>query len=250
MTRNRPRTIAILATIACSALAGCCAPVRADEALIPAEDRARDLVDGVLREAGGNGLGEWTRSVIERALERAGKAASNTTDGWGPGTEGKPDPAPLPAERHAPALGARGRTGAGEVILFTSLSVPAASWRQSARDAARIGAPLVLRGVAPEGLRATVKAVGVRLGGAQAGVAIDPRLFRLFDVSRVPAVAVVPGGVPACRSRGCSDDAPPPFDVVAGNIRLAAALEAIAAEGGAGRDVAKRHLARLEGGAR
>ena len=92
--------------------------------------------------------------------------------------------------------------------------------------------------------------MGERLGGAQAGVAIDPRLFRLFGIERVPAVAVVPGGVPACRSRGCSDDAPPPFDVVAGNIRLAAALEAIAAEGGAGRAVAKRHLARLEGDVR
>ena len=238
MTRNRPRTIAILATIACAALAGCCGAARADEALIPAEDRARDLVDEVLREAGGDGLGEWTRSVIERALKRAGGTASGTAA------------APLPAERHAPALGARGRTGAGEVIVFTSLSVPAASWRQSARDAARIGAPLVLRGVGRQGLRATVKAVGERLGGAQAGVAIDPRLFRLFGIERVPAVAVVPGGVPACRSRGCSDDAPPPFDVVAGNIRLAAALEAIAAEGGAGRDVAKRHLALLEGDAR
>ena len=92
------------------------------------------------------------------------------------------------------------------MIVFTSLSVPAASWRQSARDAARIGAPLVLRGVAPEGLRATVKAVGERLGGAQAGVAIDPRLFRLFGIERVPAVAVVPGGVPPCASRGCSED--------------------------------------------
>ena len=51
-------------------------------------------------------------------------------------------------------------------------------------------------------------------------------------------------------SREASIDVPPPFDAVAGNIRLAAALEAIAAEGGAGRDAAKRHLARLEGDAR
>ena len=38
------------------------------------------------------------------------------------------------------------------------------------------------------------------------------RLFRLFRVERVPAVAVVPGGVPACRSPGCPDDAAPPFE--------------------------------------
>ena len=133
--------------------------------------------------------------------------------------------------------------------LFTSLSVPAASWRQWAREAARIGAPLVMRGVAAGSLRATVKRIGNRLGGHGAGVTIDPRLFRLFGVTRVPAVVVVPGGVPPCRSPGCSDDPPPPHDRVTGNIGLAAALEAIAAEGSAGRDAARRHLQRL-GGAR
>ena len=46
----------------------------------------------------------------------------------------------------------------------------------------------------------------------------------------------LPGGVPPCKSRGCANDPPPPFDLVTGNIGLAAALEAIAAEGGPGRD--------------
>lgn len=128
-----------------------------------------------------------------------------------------------------------------------SLSVPATSWHAWAVEAARAGAALVLRGVADAGLRATVHAVGERLGGAQAGVAIDPRLFRLFAVERVPAVAVVPGGVAPCRSRGCVVDAPPPFDLVTGNIGLAAALEAIGAEGGAGRVTARRALERLRG---
>ena len=130
--------------------------------------------------------------MIGRALERAGKAAADATG------RGDVDaaPAPLPAERHAArtAHGLAGRGGTAEVLLFTSLSVPAASWRQWARDAARTGTPLVLRGVGAGGLRATVKAVGDRLGGHDAGVAIDPRLFRLFGVTRVPAVVVVPGG--------------------------------------------------------
>ena len=210
-------------------------------------DRARrDLAAEVLREAGGDGLGEWTREVIGRALERAGKAASGAAAGVG---SGRGSPAPLPAERHAApmAAGLAGRGGTAEVLLFTSLSVPAPSWRQWARDAARTGTPLVLRGVGQGGLRATVKAVGDRLGGHDAGVAIDPRLFRLFGVTRVPAVVVVPGGVPPCRSRGCSADAPPPHDRVTGNIGLAAALEAIAAEGDAGREAARRHLELLRG---
>ena len=121
--------------------------------------------------------------------------------GAGPGRPGQT--APLPAERHAAASSRDGpRTGTAEILIFTSLSVPPESWRQWAREAARSGAPLVLRGVGVGGLPATAKRIGERLDGAEAGVAIDPRLFRLFGVTRVPAVVVVPGGVPALPEPG------------------------------------------------
>jgi len=221
---------------------------RADElprATAP-DGEARRLAEDALRGAGGNhpdALGAWTRSILERALERAGETARRTV----PGRSG--EPAPLPAERHAPAIaeGAGGRVGTAELLIFTSLSVPRESWRQWVRDAAKTGAPLVLRGVSVDGLRATARRIGERLRGAEAGVAIDPRLFRLFGVTRVPAVVVVPGGVPPCASRGCAEDPAPPHDRIAGNISLAAALEAIAEEGAAGRDAARRHLQRLRG---
>ncbi len=210
----------------------------------PDADAGR-LVEDVLRKAGGNdgeSLGAWTRSIVERALERAGETARQTVPGSAGGTA-----APLPAERHAGNLAGNAaiRGGAAEILIFTSLSVPAASWREWAHEAARAGAPLVLRGVGEGGLPEAAKAIGERLGGAEAGVAIDPRLFRLFGVTRVPAVIVVPGGVPACRSRGCADDPAPPHDLVTGNIGLAAALEAVAEEGDAGREVAKARLERM-----
>ena len=225
-------------------LAACCGPVRADDdAPVKAPEdaassEARTLVDEVLRNAGGgeDGLGDWTRKIIGDALDRASAAAGTT-------------PAPLPAERHAArtADGLAGRPNTSQIIVFTSLSVPATSWRQWSREAARIGVPLVLRGVAEGGMRTTVQRIGARIGAHKVGVAIDPRLFRLFGIERVPAVVVAPGGVPPCRSRGCSDDPAPPHDLVAGNIGLAAALEAIAAEGGPGRDIAQRQLSRLWG---
>ena len=218
-------------------------PVRAEGTgtADPDADAAR-LVEEALRKAGSDDLGEWSRSILDRALKRAGEAARQTV----PGSPGR-SADPLPAERHAAGIGegAAGRAGTAEILIFTSLSVPAASWRQWAREAASMGAPLVLRGVGEGGLPSTAREIGARLGGAEAGVAIDPRLFRLFGVTRVPAVIVVPGGVPPCRSRGCADDAAPPHDCIAGNIGLAAALQAVAEEGAFGRDAARSHLERL-----
>ncbi len=230
-------------------------PARADEmpAAGPKAEASR-LVEEVMRKAGDGDLGEWTRSIMDRALERAGKIARQT----GPGQT-----APLPVERHSGALAGK-RPASAAVLIFTSLSVPAASWRQWAHDAARAGVPLVLRGVGAGGLRQMAGEIRVRLGEHKAGpgsksgtsIAIDPRLFRLFGIERVPAVVVVPGGVPPCESRGCSGPGSesgagfpaPPHDLVAGNIGLVAALEAVAAEGDAGRAVAKRHLQRLRRG--
>ncbi len=201
-----------------------------------AGDMARDLVDQVLRKTerdASRDMEKWSRSVIERALERVGRTASGLA-------------APLPAEEHAGRLtaGLSGRARGPEVIVFMSLSAPAESWRQWSREAARIGAPLVLRGFGPDGLQAAVKRIGPYLD-REGGAAIDPRLFRLFDIAVIPAVAVVPDGIPPCRSRGCLSDEAPPHDRVAGNIGLGAALEAVAAEGGPGRATARRHLAAL-----
>ena len=234
--------------------AGWSATPRAEEMprVADADGNAARLVEEVLRKADDGGLGEWTRSIMDRALKRAGETARRTIPGSESGAGSGPSTAPLPAERHAARIagGPAGRPGAAEILIFTSLSVPAASWRQWAREAASTGAPLVLRGVGAGGLPETAKRIGDRLGGAEAGVAIDPRLFRLFGIDRVPAAVVVPGGVPPCESRGCSGDPAPPHDLVAGNIGLVAALEAVAAEGNAGRAVAKRHLERLMGDGR
>ncbi len=235
----------VVAGLASLFLLGACAcPARADETPPSPEASARDLAAKVMRKAGGDDLGAWTRGVIDRALERAGETARQIVPG---------QTAPLPAERHADALTAR-RPASADVLIFTSLSVPAASWRQWAGDAARSGAPLVLRGVAANSLPETARQIRARLGSSgsgpgqrQASIAIDPRLFRLFGIGRVPAVVVVPGGVPACQSRGCSNDAAPPHDLIAGNIGLIAALEAVAAEGEAGREVAKARLERMMG---
>lgn len=213
---------------------------KADSQEKPSET-AKEIVDHVI-EKGENSpsgdLGSWSRSVLERALERAAKNAPETST-------------PLPAEDQVGRLASRlSEPPRGpEIIVFMSLSAPPAAWREWSLEAARIGAPMVLRGIGPQGLKATVKRVGGHLAEG-AGAAIDPRLFRLFEVKAVPAVAVVPGGVPPCESRGCSADPAPTHDLVRGNIGLEAALRIVIEEGGPGRGTARRHLAALRGDSR
>ena len=210
-----------------------------------AEAAARELAAEILSGARADdaGLADWTNRVLDEALTRAGRAAGTAVDGVNPESAA----APLPAEREAGEVvgSPQGGPGAAKVLVFLSLAVPKPSWRQWAGEAARAGVPLVLRGPSPYGMRATMVEVGERLDGAGAGVAIDPRLFRLFDITRAPAVVVLPEGVPACASRGCADDAPPPFDRITGNIGLSAALEAVAREGAVGREVARAYLENL-----
>ncbi|MCY4384898.1 MAG: type-F conjugative transfer system pilin assembly protein TrbC [Nitrospinae bacterium] len=236
MGRHQIHTTTTIALLVCSfLLAAWNTPVLAQE---KGEKAAREIVDHVLRQGKKSppaDLGSWSRSVLERALEQAGKNAPKS-------------PSSLPAENLAGSLAENlsAPPKGSEIIVFMSLSIPASVWREWSAEAARIGAPLVLRGVAREGLRATVKRVGAHLAEG-AGAAIDPRLFRLFEVTAVPAVVVVPGGVPACKSRGCASDPSPPHDRIKGNTGLDAALSIIALEGGPGRETARRHLGKLRG---
>ena len=228
------RCAAVLAFVLCAAVA----PVLADET---PEAAARALAEAVAAaRPGAEDLDAWSRAVLGRALESAG-AVSPTGDA------ATPPAAPLPAERAAEPL-ARSlapRASGPEIIVFASLALPETSWRRWSLDAARAGAAFVLRGVAIDGLAATVRRLKDRGPEGGAGVAVDPALFRRFAVDAVPAVAVVPGGVAPCRRRGCAGEPAPAHDRIAGNVGLAAALEIVAAEGAVGRETARRRLARL-----
>ena len=254
MKSNRTPIVAA----ACGVLAGISGNVAGAQAPALYEDEARALAEAVMdrsaesiEAAQGQDLAAWAETVIGRALNEAGAAAgagsvsveahapalARAAADSGPPSAGPPRADLLPA----------GPSAGPEVIVFMSLAVPEPSWRQWSGEAARIGAPLVLRGVLADGFMATVGAIRARRAEVGAGAGIDPRPFRLFRIAHVPAVAVVPGGVPPCTTPGCSADPPPPHDLVTGNIGLEAALEAISREGGPGRHAARAELARLRG---
>ena len=186
-----------------------------------------------------------------RTASTRGAARCSTGRSGPPATPRLPPATPPPRSRPSAQAATLARSlvpaAAGpEVLVFASLALPEASWRRWSLDAARVGAAFVLRGVAPDGLAATVRRIRARLPEGGAGVAIDPALFRRFAVDAAPAVVVVPGGAAPCRRRGCADAPAPAHDRIAGNIGLVAALEAVAAEGAVGRETARRTLARLQ----
>ena len=229
------KTVSIVVVLWLASLAG----VRAQEPGTGEHDmevQARALVETVLggQSTDFEDLAGWADAVIGDVLSEA----DSTVTG------------PVPAENEqvlATERFAAAPAPTAEVIVFASLSMPEASWRQWSRQAARIGTPLVLRGLADGDFAATVHRIASRRPDGGAGATVDPRLFRLFRIAHVPAVAVVPGGVPPCTSPGCSADAPPAHDVVSGNVGLAGALEIVARDGGPGRDTARRHLDQLRG---
>ena len=157
----------------CLLVCGACAcPARADETAGSAspESRTRDLV----------GRGACARPAATAGIARRVDRATSSSAPWAAPVRAARQTVPgsVRGDSHRPfrpnvmrgnARGRRGpdASGTAEVLVFTSLSVPAASWRQWAREAARTGAPLVLRGVGEGGLPGTAKRIGAGASAAR-----------------------------------------------------------------------------------
>lgn len=129
------------------------------------------------------------------------------------------------------------------LYLFLSSSMPEASLKIAVDDAVKAGAVIVMRGFLQDGsMEATLAWVKGLIGERQVAWQIDPRLYTQFGIEMVPTTLLLDAG-------GClGPDCPmPPFVRVAGDVRLAYALENI--EQGAPRfaALAARYRAKLEG---
>ncbi len=138
--------------------------------------------------------------------------------------------------------------GPGVIYIAVSLSMPKPALRQLARDAHAAGAALVIRGLVGNSFARTQRALkDVFVEGEEAGLVIDPRVFRQFHIERVPAVIAAPQEVTPCGSGFDCDRAEVRFDVVRGNISLKAALKLLADRGQAAPAAARQALSRMEG---
>ena len=268
-------TAGLLALACWHAAAGAQEAFRAPTAAERAE--ARKQAAEALREAGRLARDPAFRARLEReAREAPRRAAAAAAVGAGGPTGGalpEPDAATLakarrdlerllrqPAAQLPPGVPGGSPAGPPPPIVLVSFSMPESSLKGLLEEAARIGSPVVLRGLKDGSMRATVDALlalhgidpkasrppeGME-GRTLPGLAIDPTVFRRFRIEAVPAFVVAAEPVPPCGRDGCPT---PPHLVVRGDVSLAYALDVMARTA---RDrrlaaVARRWLGRLEG---
>jgi conjugal transfer pilus assembly protein TrbC len=194
-------------------------------------------------------LAAWADALQHRADPNAGQAAAVEAASRAQlrhGAAMMDDPA-LRGAAVAPGAGADASANTGGVYVAVSLSMPPEALRQLARDAHRAGARVVIRGLVDGSFKATMLRVRQIFDDRSAGgVAIDPQVFKVFNVTAVPTVIAAGARVEPCGSLGCTPTTPA-FDKISGNISLDAALRALEDEGSSGQAAAHAARARLAG---
>lgn len=135
------------------------------------------------------------------------------------------------------------------LLLFVSLSMPAASLDRAIDQAAQVGGALVVRGlIKPGDLNGTAEHMGKLLKNRNVSFLIDPTLFHKFDIRQVPALVLLPGKtLPRCENNACNTPTPPHW-AISGDVSLDFALEAIERAAPEARTAVEPYLARLRRG--
>jgi type-F conjugative transfer system pilin assembly protein TrbC len=129
-----------------------------------------------------------------------------------------------------------------DLLAFVSFSMPPASLKRLAREAALTGAVLVFRGLKDNSLKATVTAFKpyAQLG---AKAQIDPAAFERYHVTAVPHYVINAGDQPGCPTQAavCTRQA----IELGGDVSLDYALERMSASHHALSDRADQFLSKL-----
>ena len=129
----------------------------------------------------------------------------------------------------------------GDVLIFVSLSMPEMSLKQWFVQAQRLKAPLIVRGLVNDSFSQTQAKIAALSTESKGGVVLEPRLFADYQITEVPAVVVRNTVIACAPTQNCPHAYP--FDVVAGDVSLDAALSAVAnQEDGSAREPARAAL--------
>ncbi|MGX9520544.1 type-F conjugative transfer system pilin assembly protein TrbC [Vibrio mediterranei] len=117
--------------------------------------------------------------------------------------------------------------------IFVSLSMPQSSLIPLFRQASELGAPVMIRGVLPQGFKATIDAVYQLMAQMEqqhlpplGGVSIDPHAFTTWHVTRVPTFVLQ-----EAETSPSSPAEPNLADRLVGNLTPMAALKQFAVSG-------------------
>ena len=113
------------------------------------------------------------------------------------------------------------------LLVFVSLALPRPSLERLIEQTARARARLVIRGFANGSLKETVRQIQQLIGPRKAAIQIDPRAFDRYGVRKVPSFVLARAGanVRACEAHAC--EPPEAHILVAGDVSLGYALEAM-----------------------
>lgn len=134
------------------------------------------------------------------------------------------------------------------VMVFVSMSMPRQSLIAVIRDANKIHASVVMRGLVRNSFKETFQEIAslVKEAGG-GGIELNPLVFKKFHIEKVPAVVVISPENPCLMNGNC--DRQRDYDVIAGNIPLSAALKEISDHGVAAPEEARHALGVLQEGA-
>jgi conjugal transfer pilus assembly protein TrbC len=136
---------------------------------------------------------------------------------------------------------------APQFIVFASLSMPPESLKPLIRDVGKAGGAVVFQGFPGNSMKAFQQGFGkvIDQGQNTGSIGIDPRLFRAFQITTVPAFVVVTSDFDVCDGLNCKTT-PPPHDRMSGNVTVRYALDVFATGGGPGARIAATALKQLD----
>lgn len=194
---------------------------------------------------------ERAKQVTSEATQSAEMGKANSRRYAGAQPRPKAGESTFDFDRMVADAGDMAKDGLGEAprfIAFASLSMPPQTLRQMMDDVTRAGGVVVFRGLTQGSAKVMTDALGkvLKPGERMDGVGIDPRLFRTFQVTEVPAYVVTASDFDLCSGFDCTSQVPP-YDRMNGNVTAEYALRTFAEGGGPGARMAAQHLARLQG---
>lgn len=125
------------------------------------------------------------------------------------------------------------------VLVFVSFSMPEVSIKGWMKEAEKIGAPVVIRGLVNNSFKATIQKMTELAKDHHGGVQLDPTLFQKYQINQVPAVVVT------TTEDTWPNERPEEYIKVYGDVHLDYALKKIADQKGEPARIAQRALVTL-----